>query len=41
MKDFPSFVEIIDEFTVYYNLGKFIRKLIGIFLWLAVPKYGA
>jgi hypothetical protein len=45
MKDFPSFVEIIDKFRSFYGLTKYTRKQIDIFLWLAgkdhFPKYGA
>lgn len=44
MKDFPSFVGIIDQFRNYYSLGRFSRKQIDIFLWLAgkkhFPQYG-
>lgn len=45
MKDFPSFVGIIDKFRDFYGLTKFTRKQIDVFLWLAgkdhFPKYGA
>jgi len=45
MKNFPAFVEIIDQFREYYGLCKFTRKQTDIFLWLAgkehFPKYVA
>lgn len=39
MKDFPSFVEIIDTFRKHYELEMFSRKQIDIFLWLAGKKH--
>jgi hypothetical protein len=35
MKDFLSFVQIIDKFRYFYDLTKFTRRQIDIFLWLA------
>lgn len=44
MKDFPSFVGIIDKFRAFYDLTTFTRKQIDVFLWLAgkdhFPRYG-
>lgn len=44
MKDFPSFVGIIDQFRDFYGLEQFGRKQIDGFLWLVgkenYPKYG-
>ncbi len=45
MKDFRSFVEIIDKFRDFYGLTGYTRRQIDLFLWLAgkehFPKYGA